>query len=110
MFPTGKNAPGYYAPGKTVQSLAQAAANNAANSAVNNIVLRMPITFTAVAGQTSYTVADVPDFIYLAGKTLKFVSDDSTVLPPANRSWDGITFSIIGVDVAGGEDIVIFAK
>lgn len=68
------------------------------------------VTFTAIAGQTDYTVIDVPDLSSIVGKTLKFVSDDSTVLPPANRSWDNVTFKIIGVDVAGGEDIVIFAK
>lgn len=68
------------------------------------------ITFTTTAGQTDYTALDVPDLSTIVGKSLKFVSDDSTILPPGNRSWDDVTFKIIGVDVVGGEDIVIFAK
>ena len=67
------------------------------------------VTFTAVAAQTDYTVADVPDLANIVGLTLKFVSDDSSILTSAFRSWDDTTFSIINVTVAGGEEIVIFA-
>lgn len=68
------------------------------------------VTFTAIAGQQDYTVADVPDLANIVGLSLKFVSDDSSILTSAFRSWDDITFSIINVTVAGGEEIVIFAS
>ena len=68
------------------------------------------INFTAIALQTSYTSVDVPDLIKIVGKTIKIVTDDSTVLLPANWSWDDVTFKIIGIEVAGGENIVILAE
>ena len=67
------------------------------------------VKFFANPSQTDYTIADVPSLSLIVGKSLFLVTDDSTVLPAANASWDNTTFKIIDIPIAGGETIVIIA-
>lgn len=72
---------------------------------------RLIVEFLAVAGQFDYTVADVPDLGKIVGKTIYFAMMDDTRLLGKNRSWDGVTFSILWIEsIVGGEEIIIFAK
>lgn len=68
------------------------------------------IQFTAIEGQQIYTVDDVPELEDAVGMDLKLNTMDSTPLPPPNRNWDGEEYEIIGVSVAGGEDMVLLFK
>lgn len=102
-----RKTPGYRIGPPKLKSLILALANGVVPPSTSGPVL---ISFTAIAAQTDYTAVDVPDLALIVGKMIKSVTDDSTVLLPANWSWDNTTFKIIGLDIAGGENIVIFAQ
>lgn len=65
-----------------------------------------PIFFYTVAGKSTYTASDVSRLSDLG--TPVAVNMDSSILTPTFYSWDGTTFTIINVEVLGGEYIVIF--
>jgi len=65
-----------------------------------------PIFFYTTAGKTSYTSSDVSGLSNMTDVIA--VNMDGSVLTPGFHSWDGITFTINGIDINGGEYIVIF--
>ncbi len=68
------------------------------------------IQFTTTAAKTSYSIADVPDLAKIRNKKIFFAEMDNTRLYGDFKSWNDSAFEIVGIEVAGGEEVTILAK